>query len=155
MRPSRGTGEARHHLMRPLAFINGVILGSAGSLAAVLGVILFFRWVMVQDPSLDQTVVQSHLPLGQLLRDMGVFTLLTAAALAGFWGELRQRSWRGAADFVLAVTLSAVFVYFFAAPASQLADFAFLALVAAVVAFLYKLARWAGLLARLQRWLGE
>jgi hypothetical protein len=141
--------------MRPLAFINGVILGSAGSLASVLGVILFFRWVMAQDPSLDQSVVQSQLPLGQLLRDMGVFALLTAAAVAGFWGELRQRAWRGAADFVLAVTVSAVFVYFFAAPAARVADFAFLVLLAAVIALLYKLARWAGLFARLERWLGE
>ena len=127
--------------MRPLAFINGVIL--------------FFRWVMVLDPTLDQTVVQGHLPLAELVRDMCIFTLLTAAALAGFWGELRARPWRAKADFVLAVTLLAVLVYFFAEPASRLADLGWLAASSAVAAALFLAAGRMGLGARLARWLGD
>ena len=100
--------------MRPLAFINGVILGSAASLGGAIAVILFFRWVMTLDATLDQTVVQGHLPLGALAADMFLFLALTAVAALAFLGELRERRWRAAADLGLAAALTAVFIWFFA-----------------------------------------
>ena len=141
--------------MRPLTFINGVILGSAGALGSVLGLIMFFRWVMTLDTSLDQTVVQGSLPIGQLLLDMLIFLSLALLALAAFWGELRRKPWRGAADFVLCVTLLWVLIFFFADPARYLRDTALLAAGAAGAAVLLTAAGRLGLLAGLERWLGD
>ena len=141
--------------MSPLTFINGVILGSAGALGSVLGVILFFRWVMTGDPSLDQAVVQGSLPLGELLRDMLIFLGLSLLALAAFWGEVRLKPWRVAADFVLWVTLLWVLIFFFADPARYLRDAALLGAGAAALAVLFTVAGRLGLVARLARWLGD
>ncbi|MGE5624151.1 MAG: hypothetical protein ACM3ZT_01230 [Bacillota bacterium] len=141
--------------MRPLTFINGVILGSAGALGAVMGVILFFRWTMTGDPTLDQTVVQSDLPVGEILRYMCIFTGLSLVALTAFWAELRQRSWRQAADFVLAVTLCGVLIWFFADPDRRFSDLVLLAAIAAVLAVVLTTAVRLGLVARVTRWLGD
>jgi hypothetical protein len=141
--------------MRPLTFINGVLLGSAGALASVLGVILFFRWILVQDATLDQTVVQSGLPLSELLRDMCIFTALSLAALAAFWGELKGRPWRLAADWLLALGLGAVMVWFFAEPAARLRDFGVLAAAGILGAVIYGIYSRLGWAARLARWLGD
>ena len=141
--------------MRPLTFINGVILGSSGALGSVLGLIVFFRWVMTRDPTLDQTVVQGSLPIGELLRDMLIFLGLALLALAAFWGELRRRPWRGPADFVLCVTLLWVLIFFFADPARYLREVALLGTGAAAGAVLLTVAGRLGLLERLGRWLGD
>ena len=141
--------------MRPLTFIIGVLLGSSGALAVVLGVIMFFRWVMVSDPSLDQTVVTSDLPAGEILRDMAIFGVLALLSLAAFLGELRARRWRLAADYALAVALTGVLLYFFAATASRWRDIAALAAVAVAGTLIYGLARALGLLARFSAWLGD
>ena len=141
--------------MRPLTFINGVILGSAGALGTVLGLILFFRWTLTIDPTLDQTVVQSDLPLGEILRDMCIFLGLTAVALAGFWGELKERPWRGRADYVLAVTVSGVCLFFFADAETRLRDLGLLLAVAAAGAVVLTLAARLGVLSSLSRWLGD
>ena len=141
--------------MRPLTFVNGVIFGSAASLGAVLGVVLFFRWVMRIDPTLDQTVVQSDLPLGDLVEDMLIFSALAAVAGLGFWGELRARSWRGAVDGLLAVGLAAAMIHFFADPAVRLVDYAWLALTALVVGSILIVLRRLGATRYLSRRLGE
>ena len=141
--------------MRPMTFINGVLMGSAGALGAVLGVILFFRWVMVSDPTLDQTVVQSDLPLGQLLRDMCIFTALALLALAAFWGELKTRRWRLTADWLMALALVAVILFFFAEPAARLRDFTLLALAGVAGAVIYGIFSRLGWTAGLARWLGD
>jgi hypothetical protein len=110
---------------------------------------------MTRDPSLDQTVVQGSLPIGELLHDMLIFLGLALLALAAFWGELRQKSWRGAADFVLCVTLLWVLIFFFADPARYLRDVALLGMGAASGAVLLTVAGRLGLFARLERWLGD
>ncbi len=138
-----------------MTFINGVLLGSVGALASVLGIILFFRWVMTLDATLDQTVVQSGLPLGELLRDMCIFTALSGVALAAFWGELRMRPWRVGADWLLAVSLAGVAVYFFAEPAARPRDLGVLGVAAVAGMLIYGAASSLGLLARLSRWLGD
>lgn len=141
--------------MRPLTFINGVLLGSAGALASVLGVILFFRWTLTSDPTLNQTVVTSDLPLGELLRDMCIFTGLALLALAAFLGELRVRRWRLTADYLLAVALTGVVLFFFAEPTNRLRDFAVLALAALLAAVIYGIFSRLGWVARWSRWLGD
>ena len=141
--------------MRPLTFINGVLLGSSGALACVLGLIVFFRWVLASDPSLDQTVVQSDLPLGELLRDMVIFIGLALLALAGFLGELRLRRWRGIADGCLATALVGVVIFFFAEPVTRLRDFGILGLTAVLGALVFGVAWRLGLWSRLGAWLGE
>lgn len=141
--------------MRPLTFINGVLLGSAGALGAVLGVILFFRWVLTGDASLDQTVVQSGLPLGELARDMCIFMGLAALAFAAFWGELKARPWRLVADYLHFVALGGVLVFFFAVPAALARDFGILAVAAVTAAFIYGIFSRSGWAAKWARWLGD
>jgi len=141
--------------MRPMTFINGVLLGSAAALACVLGVILFFRWVMVGDPTLDQTVVQSDLPLGELLRDMAIFGVLALSALAAFLGELRAARWRLLADWLMGMALVGVVIFFLGDPALHIRDFMLLAAAGAGSAILFVAARRLGFLARMSRWLGD
>lgn len=141
--------------MRPMTFINGVLLGSSAALAGVLGVILFFRWVMVGDPTLDQTVVQSDLPLGELARDMAIFGALTLLALAAFLGELRARRWRLLADWLMSLGLVAVVIFFLGDPALHMRDFMLLAAAGIAGVLLFVVARRLGFLARMSRWLGE
>jgi|GEM_PF-3033814 len=147
----------RHQVpgMRPLTFINGVILGSAGALGSVLAIIIFFRWVLTLDDTLNQTVVRSDLPLGDLLQYMVIFQGVTVVAFAGFWGELKLKPWRSVANFVLAVTVSGVLVYFFAEPETRLRDMAWLGAATVVAGVLLTLAVRVGLAARLSRWLGD
>lgn len=141
--------------MRPMTFINGVLLGSAGALAVVLGVILFFRWTMVGDPSLDQTVVQSDLPLGELLRDMSIFGVLALLALAAFLGELRRKPWRLLADWLMSVALVGVVIFFLGDPALRLRDFAVLALTAVLGAMIYGIFSRSSWSAHWSNWLGD
>lgn len=140
--------------MRPLTFINGVILGSAASLGGAIGVILFFRWVMTLDPTLDQTVVQANLQFGTLLTDMLLFLALTALAALAFWGELRERRWRAVADLALAAGLAAVFIWFFADAATRARDLLLLALAAVATAAALSVAWRLGLTAKFAHWLG-
>ena len=141
--------------MRPMTFINGVILGSAGALGSVLGIIIFFRWVLTQDNTLDQTVVLSDLPLGDLVRDMLLFLGLTALAGAGFVGELLQKPWRGAVDYLLAAAVAGVVIFFFAEPAARGRDLVFLALAALLGAALLTALGRMGLLKRVSTWLDD
>ena len=141
--------------MRPMTFINGVLLGSAGALAVVLGVILFFRWTMLGDPSLDQTVVQSDLPLGELLRDMFIFGVLAFLALAAFLGELRVKPWRLLADWLMSVALVGVVIFFLAEPGARLRDFAVLARAAVLGAIIYGIFSRTSWASRLSDWLGD
>lgn len=141
--------------MRPMTFINGVILGSTAALGVVLGIIIFFRWVLTLDATLDQSVVLSDLPLDQLLRDMAIFLALTALASAGFLGELFQKPWRGVADYLLAVAVVGVVIFFFASPAALLRELVLLALLAAMGAVLLTFLARMGFLKQVSAWLGD
>jgi hypothetical protein len=138
-----------------MTFINGVLLGSAGALAVVLGVILFFRWTMVADPTLDQTVVQSQLPLGELLRDMLIFGVLALLASAAFIGELRVKRWRLLADWLMSVALVGVVIFFLGEPAARLRDLTILAAAATLAVFIYGIFSRTSWASRLADWLGD
>lgn len=141
--------------MRPMTFINGVIFGSSAALGVVLVLIIFFRWVLTQDATLDQNVVLSSLPLGELLRDALLFLALAALAGAGFLGELLRKPWRGVADYLLAVAVTGVIIFFFAEAQTRLPDLVCLAALALVGAALLTALARLGVLKRVTDWLGE
>ncbi|MGB9428735.1 MAG: hypothetical protein WCC11_02485 [Gammaproteobacteria bacterium] len=141
--------------MRPMTFINGVIFGSAAALGGVLGVILFLRYVLTRDSSLDQTVIRGDLPLGELLRDMLAFSALALLASAAFWGQVAKRRWRWAAEYVLAVAIAAAIIMFLASAGDRNRDLLVLT-VAAVLGIVIWLAGWySGFLQRIRAWLEE
>jgi hypothetical protein len=138
-----------------MTFINGVLLGSSTALTVALGFILLFRWTMVGDPTLDQTVVQSDLPLGEILRDMFIFGVLASFALAAFVGELRVKRWRLLADWLMSVTLVGVIIFFLGAPAARTRDLTVLAVVAILSAIVYGIFSRTSWATRLASWLGD
>ena len=116
--------------MRPLTFINGVVFGSAAALGLVLLLVIFFRWVMTLDSTLDQTVVSSDLPLDQLRVYVGVFLGFAALAGVNFWTELRQRPTRWLWQYLTTVALLAVIIFFLAEREARGRELVMLALVA-------------------------
>jgi hypothetical protein len=141
--------------MRPMTFINGVIFGSSAALGVVLVIIIFFRWVLTQDATLDQNVVLSSLPLADLLRYMLIFLALAGLAGVAFFGELLRKPWRGTLDYLLTAAVVGVVIFFFAEPATRLADLARLAALTLVGAALLAALGRMGLLKRISDWLGE
>lgn len=141
--------------MRPLTFINGVILGSTTALGGVCGVILFFRYVLMRDPSLDQAVVQSALPLGELGRNTLMFSVLAVLAGVAFWSQVTLRSWRWLAEIALVLGLAAVVTWLVAAPENRDRDLAVLGVIALVILAL-GVAGWrTGLFRLVSTWLGD
>ena len=92
--------------MRPLAVLLGIVMGSAVSIA----VGLLLTWVVVLFLS-DSAArfAPERLPLA---RAIAVFTLVSAASFASFYGELRVRRWRFASHVALVALLGlAVWLY--------------------------------------------
>lgn len=141
--------------MRPMTFINGVIFGSAAALGVVLAILIFFRWMLTQDATLDQTVVLSDLPLRELLKDMLIFLGMAAVSGAAFAGELFRKPWRGALDYLQAVLLVGIILYFFAASDTRAHDLVFLGLVASAGAVLLTALGRLGVFKRIAAWLGD
>lgn len=139
--------------MRPLTFLNGVIFGSATALGGGSAVILLLRFVLGRDASLNQTVVQSALPIGELGRDAALFSAVAVLAGLAFWGQVATRRWRWMAELVLAVALSAAAVWFLAVPGDRARDLITLAL-AAIAVFTLGVAGWrTGFFRRIFAWL--
>ncbi len=91
--------------MRPAVVILGFVLGSAAAITfALAGTMIVFVALRSEYPRLDNE-------LGALLVSAGLFLLLTAAAGASFYGEIRVRPWRRRAQAALVVTLAAVALY--------------------------------------------
>ena len=92
--------------MRPLAVLIGIVMGSAVSLA----VGLLLTWVtLLFLPEYALQLAQERAPLAQAI---SIFALISAAAGASFYGEVRLRRWRVAAHGVtLALLAGAVWVY--------------------------------------------
>ncbi|MDE2091938.1 MAG: hypothetical protein KGJ08_08575 [Gammaproteobacteria bacterium] len=141
--------------MRPMTFITGVIFASAAALAGVLGIILFLRFVMTMDSSLDQTVIRSDLPLRELVHDMGVFAGLALVGGMAFWGQLARRRWRWPAQYLLAVVLGSVLIFFLARQDERASDLALFALMALLAAIIGVMTGYTGWLRRLWAWFDE
>ncbi|HEV2333479.1 MAG TPA: hypothetical protein VGV16_09985 [Gammaproteobacteria bacterium] len=141
--------------MRPMTFINGVIFGSSGALGGVLVILIFFRWVLTQDSTLDQTVVLSSLPLHELVKDMLIFLVMAGVSGTAFVGELFRKPWRGVPDYLQAVLLVGIILYFFADPATLGRDLVLLGLAAFAGAVLLTALSRLGLLRRIAAWLGD
>jgi len=92
--------------MRPLAVLLGIVMGSAVSLA--VGLIL--TWVVFL--FLSESAARFAPERVPLARGIAVFTLISAASAASFYGELRERRWRFASHLALIALLGlAVWLY--------------------------------------------
>jgi hypothetical protein len=85
--------------MRPLAVLLGIIMGSA--VALFIGLVLTFL-VFLLLPEFHEELSGEFIPLMQAI---AWAALLAAAAVAGFLGEIRQRSWRHVAQLATVVAL--------------------------------------------------
>jgi hypothetical protein len=91
--------------MRPAVAILGFVLGSAAAITfALLGTTIVFTVLRSDHPHLDAELVP-------LLSSLGLFALLTAAAGACFYGEIKERPWRRVTWVVLALSLAVVIAY--------------------------------------------
>jgi hypothetical protein len=91
--------------MRPAVVILGFVLGSAAAITfALVGTGIVFITLQSRYPRLEGE-------LGPLLINIGLFSSLTIAAASSFYGELKGRRWRRAAQATLLVTLAAVAAY--------------------------------------------
>jgi multisubunit Na+/H+ antiporter MnhF subunit len=89
--------------VKPLAVLIGIVMGSAVSLAVGL---LMTMIVILMIPEHADRLAAEKTPLVEAIL---LFTLLSAAAAASFYGEIRLRRWRFPAHFALVAVLSAAF----------------------------------------------
>jgi predicted benzoate:H+ symporter BenE len=88
--------------MRPSVVVLGFVLGSCAAISfALLGVTVVFSVLGTEHPRLA-----SELP--ELLINVAMFSVLTAAAGASFYGQLRETAWRHAAVVTLLVGIALV-----------------------------------------------
>lgn len=102
--------------MRPITFINGVILACSVALSTGLAIIIFMRWTMRLDSGLDQNLVQNSLPLAELCRNMLIFTALAILAGVAFHAEIKRRRWRWWVEYLLLTGFTASLILLLAVP---------------------------------------
>jgi Ca2+/Na+ antiporter len=96
--------------MRPAVVVLGFVLGSAAAITfALAGTMIVFVTLRSEYPRLESE-------LASLLASVALFALLTAAAAASFYAELKARRWRRYAQAVLLVMLTAVALYYGSRP---------------------------------------
>ena len=77
--------------MKPLTALLAILAGSAVALATGL----IMTWIVILLlPADEQRFAPEH---SHLVRAIVVFTAFAAVTAASFYGQLRERSWRGAA----------------------------------------------------------
>ncbi len=86
--------------MRPLVVLLGIVMGSTVSIAAAL---LLTGVVFLLLPEYADRLAEESRPL---MAACALAVLLATAAWASFYGELRDRRWRGFAHASLAVMLT-------------------------------------------------
>jgi hypothetical protein len=92
--------------MRPITVLNGILLGTTGSIAISLGVVVFIFLVLQGEaPRLDEEI-------GSLARITALFWLAAATVAASFYGHLTAARWRWWAQAVAILTLIGVSFYF-------------------------------------------
>lgn len=78
--------------MRPLTVLIGIIMGSSVAIALGLGMVLIVFLILAGErPQLREE-------FRPLLIAVALFTVLSGLAVVAFLGNLRQRSWRSAAN---------------------------------------------------------
>ena len=91
--------------MRPAVVILGFVLGSAAAISfALAGTVIVFALLRAEHPRLDAEIAP-------LLTNTALVVLVSLAAAASFYGELKQRSWRRFAQVGLAGMLVVVAAY--------------------------------------------
>jgi uncharacterized membrane protein YfcA len=96
--------------MRPAVVVLGFVLGSAAAITfALAGTMIVFVTLRSEYPRLENE-------LATLLTSVALFSLLTAAAAASFYAELKALRWRRYAEAVLVVMLTAVALYYSSGP---------------------------------------
>ncbi|HUO82219.1 MAG TPA: hypothetical protein VM616_05105 [Gammaproteobacteria bacterium] len=94
--------------MNPLAFITGILLGSAGSIALGLVVVCFIFLVLgTEHPRLAAE-------LGPLLASAALFVVMTVVCGVSFIGLIRRRRWRWLAQGVMWTGVLLVVAYYVA-----------------------------------------
>jgi hypothetical protein len=97
--------------MRPLGFLTGVVLGSAGSIALVLAmVVVVFAFAAGGQPAVG-------IEYPGLLAAAALFGLLAASAAAAFAGVQLRRPWRHTAQALMWLLLVAIAWYYWPAGA--------------------------------------
>ena len=92
--------------MRPGVVVLGFVLGSAAAISfALAGTAVVFAVLRADYPQLDSE-------FGALLTGIGLFVLVTAAAGASFYSQLKELRWRGTALAGLAASLAIVVGYY-------------------------------------------
>lgn len=94
--------------MRPLVFLNGVLLGTCASIAFGLGV------VMLLFAMLGQSEPQVASEWSSLGRSALIFLVMTALCAISFIGQLRRTPWRWAALSIMGLGVAATLFYYFA-----------------------------------------
>lgn len=89
--------------MKPLTVLIGIVMGSAVSLA--VGLLMTFIVVLLIPEHADRLAAEK----APLVEAILLFTLLSAAAGASFYGELRRRTWRFSAHAGMLAMLGVAF----------------------------------------------
>lgn len=91
--------------MRPAVVVLGFVLGSAAAITFALGgTTIVFLVLRGEHPRLEAE-------LGELLINVALFLLLTAAAGLSFFGEIKGLEWRRGATVGLVVAMMVVVGY--------------------------------------------
>ena len=91
--------------MRPITVLNGIIMGSCGSIFIGIAVTLVIFLVLgPENPSLQRE-------LGPLTLYAAMFAALTGLSAWAFVGQLLLKSWRWWAQAVMLVAVTAVVFY--------------------------------------------
>ncbi|HEX7046896.1 MAG TPA: hypothetical protein VF275_04940 [Gammaproteobacteria bacterium] len=91
--------------MRPITVLNGIIMGSCGSIFIGIAVTLvIFLVLSPENPSLQRE-------LGPLSVYAGIFAVLTALSVLSFAGHLLMKWWRWWAQAVLLIAGAAAIYY--------------------------------------------
>lgn len=91
--------------MRPAAVVLGFVLGSSAAIAfSLVGTVIVFLLLRSRYPELAAE-------MSALVTSAALFVVLTAAAALSFYGQIKLRAWRYAAQAVLLLVLIAVAGY--------------------------------------------
>lgn len=92
--------------MRPLAILNGIILGSSVAIALGLGVTVFIFYLLIPEHPEMKT------EFGSLLNSTGIFMTVSAVAALAFAGQVMDKRWKWIAEAGLVLALAVTVLYY-------------------------------------------